>query len=269
MANTSDTSIAPPYGAALALIRRIALLGLANVSAGLVVGGLGGRVFMRIAAVASGPDVLGRLTDNGNRIGDITLDGTIELLVFGGLLSGMFGAILVVITEPWLARLGKWRGVGIGLFLLITFGFLVLNASNPDFAILQPAALNVAMLAGLFIAYGMTVWALFGFFDRRLPRAGTAATAAYLAILGLGVLPLFPVILSFTSAEFCDCNPPTELGALLLVIATATTIGWWAAISGKVSNRVTKAAHLVGFPALGLLVILGGIRTLTEVTAIL
>jgi hypothetical protein len=257
------------HEAAPALVRRIALLGLAGVAAGLLVGGVGGRLIMRISAIAGGPEVVGRLTENGNRIGEITLGGTIGLLIFGGLLSGMFGAVLVVIIEPWLPWLGKWRGLGLGLFLLGAFGFVVLNASNRDFALLEPAPLNVALFAALFIAYGITVWALFRFLDRRLPRSGAGALFMYLAILGLGVLPLFPFVLTFTSAEFCDCDPPTELGILLLVMAVATTIGWWAAISGKVSKWLTNGARIVGFTSLGLLVVLGGIRTLREVSAIL
>jgi hypothetical protein len=60
------------------LARDIARGGLAGLVAGVVVGGLGGRAVMRLAALLV-PDSAGRLTENGNRIGAITLDGALPV----------------------------------------------------------------------------------------------------------------------------------------------------------------------------------------------
>ena len=57
------------------LLRDIAVGSLAGLIAGLVVGGVGGRVVMRLAALLA-PEAVGRFTENGFRIGTITLQGS-------------------------------------------------------------------------------------------------------------------------------------------------------------------------------------------------
>ena len=64
------------------VLRDIARGGISGVAAGIVVSGLGGRLVMRIAALLH-PDAVGALTENGNRIGDITVGGTLSLVLFG------------------------------------------------------------------------------------------------------------------------------------------------------------------------------------------
>ncbi|HEY5651539.1 MAG TPA: hypothetical protein VIW46_08840, partial [Acidimicrobiia bacterium] len=48
------------------------------------------------------PDAAGRITENGNRIGEFTVDGTIELIVFGGLLSGVVAGVVWVLIREWI-----------------------------------------------------------------------------------------------------------------------------------------------------------------------
>ncbi len=55
------------------VFRRVALLGVASVISGVLVGGVLGRIVMRISALAAGPEMVGRLTENGNRIGESPL----------------------------------------------------------------------------------------------------------------------------------------------------------------------------------------------------
>ena len=62
-----------PWGA---IWRDIARGGLGGLAVGIVVGGLGGRIAMRIVALLI-PDAFGSFTENGNRIGDITLEGSL------------------------------------------------------------------------------------------------------------------------------------------------------------------------------------------------
>ena len=61
---------APP-GSFGELGRHIVAVGLAGLAAGFLVGGLGGRVFMRIAAAAASPLVQGATTEAGASIGEI------------------------------------------------------------------------------------------------------------------------------------------------------------------------------------------------------
>jgi hypothetical protein len=66
----------------LRLAHLVAIQGIASVVAAIVDGGLGGRLPMRLSALAAGPDMVGRITDNSNRIGTISVDGTLELIIF-------------------------------------------------------------------------------------------------------------------------------------------------------------------------------------------
>ena len=82
------------------LVRHIALVGVAGLVTGFVVAGAGGRLLMRVAAIA-GPDrAIGRLTESGFRVGEITLGGTLELVIFVGLFAGGIGAVIYLVTEP-------------------------------------------------------------------------------------------------------------------------------------------------------------------------
>ena len=85
------------------ILRDIARGGIAGLAVGIVVGGLGGRVAMRLIALLI-PESTGSFTENGNRIGDITLGGSFALIVFGGLFVGIFVATIWVVVSPWLPR---------------------------------------------------------------------------------------------------------------------------------------------------------------------
>ena len=73
------------------LARHAALVGLAGAGLGAVVGGGGGRLVMRILALAAPERSLGQVTENGNRVGEVTVGGTIELVVFVGIFAGRRG----------------------------------------------------------------------------------------------------------------------------------------------------------------------------------
>ena len=109
MAMNSTDPPGPQAGTWLAVnavVRKVAVLGLASPAAGVLVGGVGGWIVMRVSAAIAPPETIGRLTENGNRIGELTIAGTIGLLVFVGLLGGIAGSVVVVRSDPWL----RWAG---------------------------------------------------------------------------------------------------------------------------------------------------------------
>ena len=55
-------------------LRETAIIVAGSGIAGVLVGGLGSRVVMRISALAA-PEVRGMVTENGNVVGEITLGG--------------------------------------------------------------------------------------------------------------------------------------------------------------------------------------------------
>src|SRR5688500_18331910 len=61
---------------------------VAGVAAGVLAAGAGGRLVMRLLAATS-PDVHGSLTEAGEKIGEITVGGTLALILFAGVPAGV------------------------------------------------------------------------------------------------------------------------------------------------------------------------------------
>ncbi len=75
-------------------ILRLASSVVSAVITGIVVGGLGTRLVMRLSAMATDDSTIGMLTENGNRVGDITGEGTIALVVLAtGTAVGLIGFV--------------------------------------------------------------------------------------------------------------------------------------------------------------------------------
>lgn len=197
----------------------------AGVLAGLLVGGLGGRVVMRISAIAA--DIDGALTEGGNRVGDVTVEGSIALIIFGGGLTGAVGGLILFTIGPWLPRRTSWRAASFALALPVMTGATIVAAENRDFLILDPPELNIAMFLVLFAAFGAVAVlideALDGVMPRPAPAPPTprrryeaialALPAVFIALLLLADEKLFEAIFIFvagvgTAARLA--NPSTE-----------------------------------------------------------
>ena len=201
----------------MSLGRHVGLAVLAGIIAGGVVGGVGGRIAMRVTGFVSGQAVLGVSTTNGNRVGDITLGGTIGVLLVGALL-GAFGGVLYASVEPWFRRLRPWHGVAFGVFLLAAAGIAVLDPNNSDFPRFGSALLNVAMFGALFLLFGPLIAWVFDRLPRFVPEGSTAAR--FVAGLGWLALSLAAVLVYLSASEL-----GTNSGALLtIVVAAALTI---------------------------------------------
>ena len=181
------------------LVRAMGIGVLAGLAAGFVAGGLGSRVAMRIAAIAAGPGQRGVLTENGNRVGEITLDGTLFLVVFNGPIVGLFGGLVYVAVRPWLPRSDRWHGSAFGALLLAVFGFVVIEGDNFDFRRFGSALLNVGMFAALFVIFGLVAAPLADRADRAFPavpprRRPRLRTLGAYALLGIAAIPgLLPI----------------------------------------------------------------------------
>lgn len=246
--------------AIVSILRDITRGGLAGALAGIVVLGVGGRLAMRLSAVVD-PDAAGRLTEGGNRVGEITLAGTIELIVFGGLLGGIVAAVFWVIAHPWI-RPGRLEWLRTGLVAMVLGAPFLIDAENPDFFILGPAWFNVGLFLALLFAFGAVLPGIDQRLDARLPddvSIGPVVTYALMASLGAPfVVPAFGSLLS---SSFCFCtSPPRAIGVLLLLTATASGLRWlyltmaravpsWVSLIGRASLAgavIAATFHLVG-----------------------
>ncbi|TAL06404.1 MAG: hypothetical protein EPO00_11145 [Chloroflexota bacterium] len=183
------------------------------------------------AAALLNPDAAGMRTDNGELIGAFTANGTLALVIFGGLFGGIAAGICWAILSPWVPGSGWRRAVLVGPLAMAIGGSFLVRGDNTDFAILEGDALILALLLGLVVLIGISVARLDDLFERRLPRPAQGRfglTLAYglVALAGLLFLPL--TIGFFFSVAACDCSsPPIYVGWALVVVA-AITVLWWA-----------------------------------------
>jgi hypothetical protein len=236
----------------VALLARITALGLASVAAGAVVGGIGGRIMMRISAVAAPDFVQGARTEGGNLVGTISVDGSIALLIFGGILAGILGACVLVIVDPWVGRIPRQiRGAVVGLYMFAIGGIVAIAADNIDFIIVKHKLLNVAMLAALFPIYGyVAVW-LSERIDRRLQKAkwSRPQRVAALALIVFGGLQSVAGVMGSAfglGTDFVDTAPPIIILGGLALVGLATLLEWRSDLSRTPAPRSAAWIAVVG-----------------------
>jgi len=228
---------------------------LAGVLAGILVGGLLGRVVMRVAGLTAGPGLVGALTANGNRVGDITLGGTAAIVVFVVLGAGLTGGVLYAGAEPWLRRLRPWHGVAYGVGLLVAFGFAVLDPSNLDFQRFGSARLNVAMFAALFLVFGLVIGWLFD----RLHALILGTSPAARAVKALSFFMLIPGIIVTVLVLGSLTGLAEALFPIVIVLGLLiATVARWRALPAP-----------IGYAALGATMLFGALRTLSAIPQIL
>ena len=199
-----------------ALLREASLLVVACGVAGALVGGLGSRLAMRLAAVAS-PEASGLVTANGNVVGEFTLAGTAGLMLFVGVGSAVLGAGAFTILRPWLPLGTIARGLAFGGLLLPLLGTAVVDRSNPDFALLGDPVLDVVLFSGLFVAFGLVASVALAVLDTRLRPAAALSPRSW-AMTVVGALPVIPGILGVVAALSPRLGLPL-LGAWMAAMA--------------------------------------------------
>lgn len=240
-------------------LRPVALLGVASLVSGVVVGGIGGRLVMSVSAQAAGAEMAGQVTENGNVVGEFTVGGTIALIVFVGLLGGMLASVGVVASDPWLKWLGPFRGVGFGLVVLTAYGYDTF--ASIDFLILDPVLLNVLMFLGLILGFGFAVVGFEQLLDRKLPAPADKEQMGWVIVVGLGAMPLLMSVLFFTSGSFCGCDPAFEIGASLLVMLVATAVIHVESVTSLIPAWAKRAATITGYVSLAAVIMFGATRT--------
>lgn len=213
--------------------------------AGLVAGGVGSRVAMRVMALTSAPAARGLKTDFGATVGEITPGGTVFLLIAGSVL-GMLGGIAYLAVRRLLPGRGWVRGLVFGTLLLALVGRLLISPDNPDFLILSPAGLAVAMFAALPILYGL----MFVPLQRRLEPviAGVRNPALVLAPVLVGLIPL------------------VLLGGLGVLVIAGSLLAW--ALGRSIGEQTRRMLRIAGSVLVAALAIWGGLLFVSGVADI-
>lgn len=246
------------------VLRDITRGGLAGAIAGVFVGGIGGRVVMRVAAHVHS-SATGAITENGNRIGEISLGGTLFLLVFA-LLFGLMAGGLWVIASPWLPGRTTTRAfLSAGVAILIGTP-LVIIGRNPDFVILNHDARVVGLLVALVGLIGLSIALVDDWLERRLPHTargerGPTVVYSIVTLLGLVLVLPFLLLIFLTSDEY---DLPLRAGLALLLVGACTATWSGLRIRGRMSppRSLIVAARSALFVAL----VLGFLTALPHVS---
>ncbi len=244
--------------------RWIVIRGLACAITGAVVFGVGGRLVM-LASRLIHPEAIGRFTENGFRIGEFTLAGTLELLVFGGLLSGLAAGVVWVVVKDWLPG----GPVVVGVAAAATGSPFLIHSDNRDFDILGDPVPDLVLLFGLVFLFGVTLV----YVDRRLdgalpPARGPLSIVVFAVLALLGMPMVFPVTLSMFSREFCFCaHPPTFTGVFFVLAGLATLIWWVEHLAG--AETPSRPVRLTATATVALAVVSGIVHMTGEVLRIL
>jgi hypothetical protein len=244
------------------VLRDIARGGLTGAIIGILGVGVGGRIVMRLAALLV-PSSAGDFTENGNRIGAITFEGTLGLILVG-MFFGLMASVLWVIVSPWLPRAGLRRVAAAAVIALALGTMGLIDGGNEDFHVLDFDPRVVGLLLLLVALIGVLFVGVDAWLDRHLPHATVGrhgVLAAYAVITGLGAV----LVLAPTLGVFLAVDGPISVLASLAVIAVglATLASWIERAQGHAAPRPKLVVG--GRVALGAAVVLGSVAVLPEV----
>lgn len=259
----------PSFGSWAGLARNIAISGIAGLFTGILVGGIGGRLFMRLAGAAAPDAAQGRGTEAGFTVGEVTVGGTLGLVIFIGIFTGIVGAILFVVFSPWLSWARKWRGAMFGV-VLFAFGSAtsdIMNPDNIDFFILKNPVLLVSAIFLLFLTFGIVLDAAFRYLEKRLPRVeNTDATikAPYVMIAVVGLLAFVGIFPAFFTRGFCDCDPPIAATVAMVLTGIGTLVWWASALFSRAPGWSRSVAAVLGYAGLVGVLFFGLLRATSD-----
>jgi hypothetical protein len=170
----SSAQQAAGYAAVLAdgargLVRQIAIGVMAGFVVGFIVIGGGLRLLMRVAAMLTERDSHRMMTENGNVVGQTTLNGTLALLLFTGALFGMVGGVVLMAVRPWLPARGWQRYAIAGFVGFATGGPAVLEGGeNGDYRRFGILGLNVCLFTLLPVLFGIAALPVIDWLDRSI-----------------------------------------------------------------------------------------------------
>ncbi len=183
-------------------LRALAVSLYAGVIGGILVGGAGGRLLMRVMAATSSDRVQGTLTEAEEDVGEITAGGSVFLILFAGVFAGLIGGGLYKLLRRWLPGPARLAGAVVGMMVLALIGVVsgMLNSSNKDFTLLSPSWLAVTMVIAGALLFGMCIAAVHERLDRGMPEISGRWTTvlAFVPLFVLGATPITGVtILAF------------------------------------------------------------------------
>jgi hypothetical protein len=256
--------------AVVSIVRDIARAALAGLIVGVVVLGGGGRVVMRLIAMLD-PSSLGLLTENGNRIGDVTIAGTLALVLFGGIAVGLASSVVWVAIQDWIPGRGS-RRVLIAMPIAVALtAFQLVRPENVDFRIVGPTPLVLAILLVHVAIAGAAFAAVAEWLDRRLPPAAgrlTPATVAYGVLVALGLPVVFLTARIYLESGFAVRDAPVPAGVAIVVTGLVTLLAWIQRVRFR-RTTPSRVLRVAGTAALVVAVVVGVALLVVDVAEVM
>ena len=249
------------WAAALA-IRTLGIVAVAGMAVGFLLGGIGGRAAMRVSGYLYERDnpTTQIVTDSsGQIVGNITLSGTLQLVLEMTFFTGMSAGFVYLLFRPWLPGRGWRKGLVVGTFFLLVLGSAELTRGNPDFQRLGSPLVNVLMFGMLIFAFGLFLALLSEWLDQRVPpvrsdqNLGPATRMAYIVVMGAGGLTALAILLTIVAVVvgliasgagiFFVPMFLALVACLALLRLPATTAG--ADVAVQMGGRAATIAHRV------------------------
>lgn len=167
--------------AAAATLSHRLLVGMVSGLLAGAVAGFGSRVVMRISGILEGPHPRTLFTENAARLGEITFQGTLFLIMAGAAL-GALGGVFYQGARHWLPE--KGRGLAFGRLMLAIHAAQIIAGDNRDFFLFGPMLVNVVLFALLFVLFGWLA-ALLARRLERSPRLRPQALGVQTIVIGL------------------------------------------------------------------------------------
>lgn len=176
-------------------LRRVAAAATAGLVAGFVINGAGSRLAMMLLARLN-PQVTGRLSDDGFRMGQFTLADTAGLVFFGTAVGVLGGLLFLAIRQ---LRFGSawFRTASMVVGPAVVVGSMLVHTDGIDFRVLEPTWLAI----GLFVALpGLFAYVVSRLVDRWLRDDAWPMRTRRAWVVGLTPLlliaPAAPVIVA-------------------------------------------------------------------------
>ncbi len=193
---------------------------------------------MRAVALTSSSADQGRITDAEAVVGEITLDGTM-FLVLAGTLTGIVGALAYAAVRRWFAPAGRWRGLLFGLFLAATLGFGVMTSAGDDFSRFGSPALNILMFEALFVLFGVLIAPSYDYVEDRLRQASAP-------VLWLALVPAVFCILGFMALPITSQDWRMFVLLLYVLVVPAVVAATGGALAQRLGPRVAWPPAVIG-----------------------
>ncbi len=183
------------------IVRMVSATVIIGAGLGALIGGIGGRIAMRILFATSDDRVKGVTSDDGFEIGRFTLASTIGLVVLTALI-GVLAALLYLVARPFVLPLGAAVVPAMAALYGVLGGAMMVHRDGVDFNTLEPAALAIGLFVAICAGFGAAVSSLT---NAAVADGGWAARRSWW-LLGppvlLALLPPFVVVVCFAGT----CN---------------------------------------------------------------